>query len=241
MNTAIRFNSEDHSYWIGETKLLSVTSLISTLLRPFDSDTMSLKVAKREGVSQAEILATWEAKGERSRKRGERVHSYIEGILRNEHDDLEDALNERLPEMAAFNNAWTALQTKFGAKVEDCECVVGDMVLGIAGRVDVVLELTINGATKRHVVDWKTGKFRKENRFGKLFAPFDTEDECEFVKAGLQISTYRLLLERSSQGEQYGDGYVVHLGDDGKFIVYKVTDYRGQLLQWIPSQRGKQL
>jgi hypothetical protein len=122
----IRFKPSDHSYWIGDTLLESVTTVVKSLTPEFDRERVSLLCAKKAKVSQEEILAEWGRKGEEARERGTMVHAYIEDKINGRHDPILDSLNERLPEQDAFDKAWSMFQSTLKAEVVAQEVTVGD-------------------------------------------------------------------------------------------------------------------
>lgn len=225
----IRFVAADHSYWIGDQQLRGVTALIATITPAFDTEGISRRIAKRDGVSQKEILRQWKEKGDAGLLRGSRVHAYVEDVLGGTVDTITDALNVKMPEMIAFDAAWQAFTEKLGANIICREAIVGDAELGVAGRVDAVLGV----GDLRHVFDWKTGRFERHNRFENLLPPFEDLSNCEFVRYSLQTSLYRLLLERGAPDTRYGDGYLVHLDSGGGHWTFRSTDYRERLMKWL--------
>lgn len=230
----IRFVPENHSYWIGDKCLESVTTLIKSLSKPFDRERISKYSAVKAGVSQDEILEQWEKKAEIGRERGTMVHSYIDDVFEDKHDILLSQMNVKIPEMTAFDNAWAAFRERLRAKVSRREFIVGSSELGVAGRIDVILQILLSDGEERNCLfDWKTGKFERSNRFEKLLAPFDDQDDCELVKYSLQLSMYRLILEKSGIEKQLGDSYLVHLKSDGTFFIHRAIDYRDRLHSWL--------
>lgn len=236
MSHQIRFNAVDHSYWIGDTQLQSVTSLIKTLIPPFDSDRVSAHCAKRDGITQAEVLAQWQAKANASTAKGTRVHSYIEDVLDGIHDPVLTAVNTKIPEMCAFDAAWQLFRDNLRAEVAQKETIVGDEQLRVAGRIDVVLSIQPQSTRFQSVFDWKTGKFERYNRFENLLPPFDDLTASELNKYSIQVSTYRLLLERADPAASYGESYLVHLHESGTHHVYKAIDLRERVLAWLSAR-----
>jgi len=231
----IRYDPVTFSYWIGETKLKSVSSLIKSVTPTFDKERVSLYCAKKEGISQAEILRQWEIKGEESRRKGTEVHTYVDKFLSGKSDPVLDAMNVRIPEMNAFDSAWKSMQNALGAKVSGRELTIGNESLGIAGRLDVLLDTFLGGQERKSVIDWKTGKLSMDNRFAKLIPPFDDCDDSDLAKYSLQLSAYRLILEEN--GTACADSYLVHLKSDGTYFIHKAIDYRDRLSAWLKSRK----
>lgn len=232
--SAIRFNAEEHRYFYGDQELTSVTKMIKTIQKPFDKQGVAAKTAAKEDKSVQQVLAEWEAKGEKGRALGTLVHSHIQKTLLDIPDkqtsfDTFLALNTLAPEITAFNRLWAELQPKVKYGVKDVEFVVGDAELGMAGTVD---SMFYSRETEQyHLWDWKTGKFELSNRWQKLLPPFDYLDDCQLNVYSLQVSLYRLIIERNTNLD-LGDSYLVHLSSDG-YQVHQVVDLRAKLVSWL--------
>lgn len=227
-------DSENHGYRIGEQNLISATTLVSKLKPEFDKETISKRVAERDGISQAEVLRQWEKKGEAGRDRGTRLHNYIEDLIQGKIDPITRAINDRIPAMDAFDKVWEKMRSKMEAVIAHQECVVGDAQYGVAGRVDAIFSLNIKGNDSLHIFDWKTGKFRTENQYEKLLAPFSDIDNCEINAYSIQLSLYRLILEKHCD-MNLGDSYLVHLRDDGEYMIHRAKDFRQRIHEWLEN------
>lgn len=230
----IRFEPEQHRYFIGNQELTSVTKTVKRLQKPFDKETVAAKTAAREGKSIQQVLAEWEAKAEKGRNLGTLVHSHIQKILLNipgeqiSFDPLL-SLNTLAPEITAFNRFWAELQPKVVYDASDIEFIVGDYDLRVAGTVDSML---YNPETEKyHIWDWKTGKFELSNRWQNLLPPFDHLEDCQLNVYSLQVSLYRLIIESNTDLE-LGDSYLVHLSPYG-YKVHRAIDLRERLLDWL--------
>lgn len=225
----------NHGYRIGDKNLVSVTTVIKNLTPRFDKNAVSLRMAERTGVTQAEILRQWEAKGSRSRDKGTRLHQYIEDVMAGTVDPVLQRVNERIPEMDAFDRAWTVLRAEMDAKMVKQEFVVGDEEYGVAGRVDNLMSMKAPGATERVacVFDWKSGKLDTDNRFEKLLPPFDRHDHCKLNLYSIQLSLYRLIMERNKPNVRLWDGYILHLRDDGTYQLHRAKDFRPEIHEWL--------
>ncbi len=228
-------DSVNHGYRIGDKNLVSVTTLLKSITPEFDKDGVSLKMAERSGVTQAEILRQWEEKGAKSRDKGTRLHQYIEDVMADKVDPILGRINDRLPEMNAFDDAWTKLRAELDAKMVKQEFVVGDEEFGVAGRVDNLMSVLPYKAKSRRacVFDWKSGKLDIDNRFEKLLPPFDAYDNCKLNIYSIQLSLYRLIMERNKPDIQLSDGYILHLRDDGTYQLHRARDFREEIAEWL--------
>lgn len=232
--TDIRFDADQHRYFIGDKELISVTKTIKQLQKPFDKEGMAARTAAKEGKSIQQVLAEWEAKGEKGRALGTLVHSHIQKTLLAIPDEQTSfdtflSLNTLAPEITAFNRLWADLESKVAYSPLDIEFIVGDADLGVAGTVDSML--FGNDTGQRHIWDWKTGKFELSNRWQKLLPPFDYLDDCQLNVYSLQVSLYRLIIE-SNTNLDLGDSYLVHLSPDG-YQVHRALDLRAKLISWL--------
>jgi hypothetical protein len=235
----IQFNEEEHRYFLDGKELTSVTAKIKEFQTPFDRDRIAQRTAEKQGRTVAEILAEWEAKGEKGRKLGKIVHAHIEETLsRNGNKQAGQlaldpflSLNLKLPEIEAFDNLWRQTVPTVSWCQEHVEWIIGDAELGIAGTVDTVL---FSHQTKKyHIWDWKTGKFDLNNKWQNLLEPFDYLDASKFNIYSLQVSLYRLIIERNT-GLELGDSYLVHLSHPTMgYEVHRAIDLRERLLAWL--------
>lgn len=230
----IRFDAATHTYWLGERRLESVTTVIKSLVPPFDRDRISARSATKKGVSQAEILEEWDRKGQIAREKGTNVHAYIEDVINGVQDDVLGSLNQKLPEMVAFDAAWVAIREKLKATVRKKEYIVWDAELGVAGRIDLLLDVELSGQKAACLLDWKTGKFEVNNIYERLYPPFSGFDSCELSIYSLQTSLYRVLLK--SMGVETAEAYLIHLNGDGTYRAYRALDLRDRVAAWAKSR-----
>lgn len=243
----IVFKKENHTYQCFSNNigvdLTSVTKLISTIKPPFDRDGISKMVAQKTFKSQEEVLASWDQKSADALDKGSCVHAYIEDLFKGIDDPLITEVND-LPECQGFKDAWAKLQKTNNIKMVEQEIVIGDLSLGAAGMVDAIVEVMIDDKEKDEkktvlsTFDFKTGKkFESKSNYGGLLPPFQDLDNCHLNLYSIQVSTYRLILERKCPDLKFTDGYLVWLKDDGKFRVFRARDYRDRCLSWL-TERG---
>jgi ATP-dependent exoDNAse (exonuclease V) beta subunit len=117
---------------------------------------------------------------------------------------------------------------------EATEWILWDLDLMVAGTLDAVCYS--RKTNLRHILDWKTNKkFTIENRYGdKLLPPFADLDDCHLTRYSLQLSIYRLLLKRATKWAT-GDGWLVHVGQDGVVTTHRALDLRDRLSVWLPT------
>jgi hypothetical protein len=233
MNEVI-FNQADHSYWLDGRRLESVTTVVKSVVPPFDRDKVAECVATRRGIPVESVLSEWDAKSAVALEKGTRVHAYVEDVIAGVDDPVLSAVNEKLPEMLAFDLAWRSLRERLNVQVVGREQIVASAALGIAGRVDAILKLALpDGTPAMCIFDWKTGKVSDRNPFESLLKPFADLPNSELHVYSLQTSLYRLILEEG--GESYHHSYLVHLSEHGTYRAYRSIDYRERLREWKRS------
>jgi len=234
----IVFDAKTHTYKIGTQSLIPVTSIIKWLTPEFRSDEMLESKALTSGRSKSEIQAEWDLKRDAGLDRGTRVHNYIENVLEGRDPRLLLSVNDHLHEMKQFDIAWGRMCSKLSAKFDRKEWTIGDSELGVAGRVDAIIKVTIDSEEKQCLFDWKTGKFmiRKYAR-EMMLPPFDDLPCCEEIKYSIQLSLYRLIIERNTN-QKLHNGFILHLPSEYPHNLYNVIDLRERLENWLLEMRS---
>ena len=222
----IMFDEPSHRYSLYGRPLTSVTRVISRLRPPFDAPSAAATVAEREGRTGAEVLTEWEQKRQAALARGIQVHQYIAAKIGSAGAGPHPS--SPLPEMDGFDRWWT----DGSYSCRRVEWVVGDSELGVAGTVDAILRDEQTGANV--VFDWKTGqKFSTENTWENLRPPFEDLPHCDLSVYSLQISLYRLMIERNRSG--VAAAFILHLAPDGQATTYAALDLRTRLAAWLAT------
>ena len=231
------FDAKSHTYKIGDQSLFPVTSIVKWLTPEFRSDEVLESKAISSGRSKEDIQADWDAKRDAGLAKGTKVHAYIENVIEGIDQRISMSINDHLYEMKEFDKAWGRMCSNLSASLDRKEWTVGDSELGVAGRVDALLWIKQDSEKKRCLFDWKTGKFmvRKYARESML-PPFDDLPCCEEIKYSIQLSLYRLIIERNLNESLHG-GFILHLADGYPYNVYNVIDLRDRLEKWLLSMR----
>jgi len=225
----IKLDSKWHTYTLNGKRLMSVSKILGGITPPFERDLIAARTAakmtrKGEPTTAQQLIEKWEAKAKASLELGTKVHKTIAGVLSGVL--LDYSLD--LPELSAFNKFM--IDNPIGID-KSIELVVGDTNLfgGIGGTLDL-LYYDENKETY-HIIDWKTGNFELENEYGNLLSPFDHLTKSEYNKYSIQLGLYKLILKRNTDF-QFGDSYIVHLGDDGQFATYKALELDEEIKEW---------
>ena len=252
----IQFFEKEHKYTLsGEPAKTSVSGAIKKYEKGFDSSGIAANVAKKNGKTVNEVLKEWDYKRDYSCHKGSEFHLFVENFLErrkisldreafasfldnnNPVEDHQEAMNKYYADMALlisnfmnFYNWW-----KEGYILLKSEFVMGDKESRLCGTLD---NLSYNKKTKKLAIfDYKTNKEIKTiNPWGeKMLTPFTHLYNCELTKYSLQISLYKLILERNTPFK-VDEGYVVwvagqkdyeliptlDLADEAKYILENV-------------------
>ncbi len=234
----IIFNAKSHTYYLGSQALIPVTSIVKWLTPEFRSEEMLESKAIELGKSKADIQAEWDLKRDAGLDKGTRVHNYIENVLEGRDPRLLLSVNDHLHEMKQFDIAWGRMCSNLSAKFARKEWTVGDSELGVAGRVDAILKVIIDSEERLCLFDWKTGKFMIR-RYARemMLPPFDDLPCCEEIKYSIQLSLYRLIIERNTDERLFG-GFILHLPAEYQHNLYNVIDLRDRLEAWLLDMRA---
>lgn len=227
----IKLNEDLHRYYLNGRELTGVNAKIRTLEKPFDAQAIAEKTARKQGKTVEQVFAEWEA----AKLLGINTHKHIQEMLLGKNGKPTDpflSLNTKPAEFTAFDVFWAQLSQMVSYEKKHVEWIIGDDELGLAGNLDTMFFSPTTG--QYHIWDWKTGKFTLDNQFACLFHPFNDLDASKLNIYSLQVSAYRLMVERNT-GLILGDSYLVHLSSLGH-TVYPAIDYRGRLLAWLQGR-----
>jgi len=222
----VSFEPSTHTYKIDGVRVPSVTQVLKCLKRPFESERIAGTVGRRDGKDASQVLREWKEKSDVALAKGRNLHTVAENAILGRPNSASATTEEK---------AWLAFwgAAKAMLKPRMTEAVVADAEYQIAGTVDAVL---FSAKTRQqHVFDWKTGKFLSENPWGEmLLSPFDDVPACQLMLYSLQVSLYRLILER--RGEPCGASWIVHCVNVA--TPYRAVDFRDRLHEWISAGGG---
>jgi ATP-dependent exoDNAse (exonuclease V) beta subunit len=180
------------------------------------------------------MLARWSAKCDTAADKGTLVHDAIKQYASTGESRVD------IPEFQAWRRWWLTT----GMVPIALEHMVASVDIGVAGTLDALLYS--RKTDKLHVFDWKTNeRFRLSSQYREfMLPPFSDVPCCEFQSYSLQVSLYRLMLERSGRhrtlfGPSYdracGASWIVHIGAE-RATPYRAVDYRARLLEWLEQE-----
>ena len=239
----IKFHDEEHKYYMDGKRTDSVTSVIGKYKHPFDKDFWSKKKADERGITKEEILTEWKYKADFSCERGSAFHEFAENYLANKvfpfpEYKITNALGGE-DNMLECKEGVYKLIDMFKKFYDDshgklvpvrAEVVVGDGEWGITGMIDQLFFNEKSG--KLEIWDWKTNKaIKKDNKWQQFKKPLSHLDVCELNTYSLQLSFYRLIVERNTELD-LGDSYIVWFNENNEsYKVMKCFDFRDEILK----------
>lgn len=225
----IIFEPVAHTYHLDGVRFTSATTFLHKFTS-FDANKISLRMAKGCPVAAAELRVEWASKGAIACQRGTHVHEYLEnkvnGVEAPKFDDAAD-----LYYAADRFLADTKDKIDFVAQ----EFRLYDVEWGVCGTVDL---LVWNKRYSQYEIwDYKTNKeIANINKYGgKLKAPLNKLDDCNYNIYSLQLSLYRLMIERNTN-IKIGKCRLVHIAEDG-YKVLNCLDLRDELIKILGSKK----
>lgn len=248
----IYFDEEPHKYTdsVG-TEYTSVTTFIQKYFVPeVDSKLLAEKCSsnpkKKEyfGKTVKSILKEWDYKKDYSCKLGTEIHAVMEylwngkkyypkkDIIKNYKEMSEDYDFREIEAKDIFNE----LKKTYVPILN--EFIVYDRDWKICGTIDF---LCYNKKTKKYaILDWKTSKeFKKDNRFGKLNAPFNNLDSCNCNEYSLQLSTYKAIVEKHCPDIKIEELTLVQIPAKGTTPeIYNCKDLSNEITNYMNIMNG---
>jgi ATP-dependent exoDNAse (exonuclease V) beta subunit len=229
----IRLDPKKHIYWLGKKRLQSVGSLVKRVTPEFDAAYHAERVAKREGKTMDQVLKEWSDKRDASCVTGHELHDFIELYLKGPTTARPCPGTKAGAWVQWFTTAVPGRPTpQQSLKSEGTEVIVGHEEYGYAGTLDLLASSSKTNLI--HVFDWKQNKaFNKDNRYGEmLLPPFDDLPNCEHTRYSLQVSLYRLALERNGHEGKTGDSWIVHITEQAA-TPHRALDLLARAEEWV--------
>lgn len=205
------FNDDDHTYFLGDKRLTSVTQYLSKYKPVFDSDLIAGKYAKKHGLKKESVLKMWKDKGDLACEIGTFVHSifedYINGNMININDEYKKCyVAENIITDIFKSGRLTPIETEY---------IVYDDKL--AGQIDCIAK---DKSGKYYILDWKTNsKITFNNRWQKMLSPYDNLDDCSYNHYSMQLGIYKQLCKEY----KIDSCYIVHI-DETSYKFHKTND-----------------
>lgn len=239
----IKYYDEPHKYYIGEKELISGTTFVGLYKPKFDSVAMAKSSAGKKGVDPADLLAEWDLKKRIASVRGTLFHAFAENYLGNKIFPYDASMAAEISQeedlIKPIYDPCVDLWLEFYRDSSQTlipirsELVVGDEEWGTSGMID---QLYWNMKMEEfQIYDWKTSKeIRDKSKYGKrMKAPIAFLPDCEMTSFGLQLSLYKLMVERNT-GIKIGRMYVIHVHESlDRYQIIPIPDYTQYVLMMI--------
>jgi hypothetical protein len=208
----ITFTEEGHKYTIRDPEgnpigksIISTTETIGKYHDHFDADKAldkmcfdadGIYIGKNElykGKNRDEIKEGWEKTGKEASEKGTATHQDIENFFNGDPVLYPDSKEHQM-----FLDWWRNYQEKHPThRPYRTECLIYDdnpnCEKVLAGSVDF---LAIDENGELHEFDWKRAKaINKDNKYKKMYKPFNGLDDCNYNHYRLQLNFYRHVLE----------------------------------------------
>lgn len=223
------FDEASHSYTYKGLKVkISVTQLINTYIKPFESDYWLEKKSKKLGITIDELAAEWKKKSDISTTSGTLFHEFMESSLAGKRYAPTEHIPSNVDYMQQVKEDLELLVPLGKQFIEDTRHklipVRSELTVGlsnlVAGQID---QLFYNPtAQKLEVWDWKTNKdIRIKSPYREhLLKELFRYDASEFYEYSLQLNIYKQILARC--GIETGDCYFVWFNKSKKvYTCYK--------------------
>ena len=239
----ITFYDNDHSYKIDgkPSAKVSVTGLVNTVKEPFDEEKWAEIKGKEFGFTPEQMKLVWKKNNQMATYQGSTLHNYIDNYYQNKvkpynrdlakavlGDVLHDKMYSNLKVLVKQFNNFYSDTSEYILPIKN-EFVVGDLGdTRICGMLDM---LAYNTLTEQfEIFDFKTNKkFTMKSDFEKtLLPPLNHLEECEFNVYSLQLSLYRMFIQK------YTDIKI----DKLKIVWFSVNneDYKIIELKYYPEE-----
>lgn len=211
---------ENGHYYLcnGKRVGISTTGLISQYEQEFDSESTSLMVAQKRGVTQSQVLEEWRIENLHSTIKGSMVHEFAQSLWEGKEykfdfsnipqeidiDRLKKDIEKLIPQAINFYNDYKDMYELIG-----CEIYLGDEEYDECGATDQILYNKYTGGIA--IIDYKTNKEikRESYRHKKMLVPLQKYDDCNYIHYSIQLSGYKFKFEKNTK-----------LKVDETFIVY---------------------
>ena len=245
---ALSFVENKHIYYMRDvkgnitSKFKSVSKIVKQFHPPFDSDGLSLKIAKGDPVRQKELLAEWKQAGTDSINLGSRVHYELEKMIVEDYGNYKDVrepvftINEeqrvRSDNMIKAGRDFLDKMHERGAVLLDTEQVLGDPELKYVGQPDNTWLILNKAKTDFGIVvtDHKSNKpknFKSMPYHGQMYAPFQQYKDFALSHYYTQLPLYgrliiKMLSESKFSDKKFLGGVVTLMKDDATFEEFRV-------------------
>ena len=249
-----KFFENGHYYTYKDKQVgISVTKYISQFENEFDSDTLSQKVADKDGISQFEVLNEWKRKGEYSCLKGTAIHEWLQDNYANREYKFDLSQLEEYPEYYKIEDIEHLKQMAI-AFINDYKnryILIGDEILcgipdfDIASAIDLLFYDTVNNEvvladikTNTDLKGWKsTPSYVK-----KMLQPLENIKDITFEHYKIQLSIYRYFLEEYAHIPISDNMFIVYLSEKEKsYNIIQIPYLKNEVEKILKLRRANKM
>lgn len=191
IDSKIRFDEENHKYYINGVKALSIYDLVEKFFHAFDRERKAREYAEVHNLIYQDVVQSWVEKGIESRNKGKKLHKNIDRLIKD--GELSDGV-----EFEQFLDFWN--DNNFEEKISRWH--IYDQKYMLAGTIDFVA--SYNGRIE--IYDWIRSKNIIENGYPieesfrgvtTGIGPLNDIQDTTYWKYSLRINFYKYLLEKN--------------------------------------------
>jgi len=221
----LEFKEETHTYTVKEEILPSTSYKIKEFYKEFDKENISLAVAKKNKVTQQEILDQWDEINLVAIENGTAVHNFAEDYCNGL--DVKP-FNKQCEAVIRF---WNELPSYYELVFVELQMYSEDY--WYAGTTDFVLLDTRDNSLV--IGDYKTNE-DLFSYYDYMLPPFDMLEDSAYNHYQIQLSYYQILLEQLDY--KISDRILVWLRKDGNYDTYHTTNFTDILKNNFNDNRG---
>ena len=249
-----KFFENGHYYTYEDKQVgISVTKYISQFENEFDSDTLSQKVADKNGISQFEVLNEWKRKGEYSCLKGTAIHEWLQDNYANREYKFDLSQLEEYPEYYKIEDIEHLKQMAI-AFINDYKnryILIGDEILcgipdfDIASAIDLLFYDTVNNEvvladikTNTDLKGWKsTPSYVK-----KMLQPLENIKDITFEHYKIQLSIYRYFLEEYAHIPISDNMFIVYLSEkEESYNIIQIPYLKNEVEKILKLRRANKM
>ena len=249
-----KFFENGHYYTYKDKKVgVSVTKYISQFENEFDSDTLSQKVANKNGISQFEVLNEWKRKGEYSCLKGTAIHEWLQANYANREYKFDLSQLEEYPEYYKIEDIEHLKQMAidFINDYKNRYILIGDEILcgipdfDIASAIDLLFYDTVNNEvvladikTNTDLKGWKnTPSYVK-----KMLQPLEDIKDITLEHYKIQLSIYRYFLEEYAHIPISDNMFIVYLSEKEKnYNIIQIPYLKNEVEKILKLRRANKM
>ena len=249
-----KFFENGHYYTYKDKQVgISVTKYISQFENEFDSDTLSQKVADKDGISQFEVLNEWKRKGEYSCLKGTAIHEWLQDNYANREYKFDLSQLEEYPEYYKIEDIEHLKQMAidFINDYKNRYILIGDEILcgipdfDIASAIDLLFYDTVNNEvvladikTNTDLKGWKnTPSYVK-----KMLQPLEDIKDITFEHYKIQLSIYRYFLEEYAHIPISDNMFIVYLSEkEKKYNIIQIPYLKNEVEKILKLRRANKM